>query len=491
MLLDRYVRFQKVDHGVNKFTNKSANIKDFCNENRSKFEHDTPGDSVTEVESQLEAHERYEARLAQYKPVLETLRALSKEITKESEHEDAPGIAQKMSELDMMVSALEKFGDEHKSELSAALDRQRALLAACKAFDKAVDEFDFDIDQLSEQVNEPAAGPSLAEMESMLSTTIPGLQSEIAALAEKCSALTSTANELAETGKRPDAPANVQELVERCSKLRSDADNSVAMWEKMLDSEKQKDALCMQFADAAKVLASHCDAEKTALDNATKSGSAEEQLAAVKAISEKHNSGEGPCASLLGMGEDSLASLQSACDDAGIVVNPYTPHTIYTLTATWEELGKALKNTEDDLAAQILATKAVEVPAERLREIQEVFAFFDQDKDNKLNLQELREGCRGVGIDLEDDEVERRMRAKVGDVMEFNLDQFVEFMLEEIKTGASKDDVIRAFTILSGGEKISNECINSVFKEKWLVDYLLENIVDGDYNAFTDDVFSR
>jgi len=294
--------------------------------------------------------------------------------------------------------------------------------------------------------------------------------------------------------RNPGASEQAAEVAERVSELGSKAQECEAAWNALLDSERHKDKLCRDFAQAAEVLAGHCDKEQEGLKALSSIDDLEEKLNKIKELEKDHESGgDGDHTGLLGMEEGSLAFLQHECDNAGIVVNPFTPHTIYTLTATWEQLGKAIKAQKEAVQAQIMGGKELEIPAERLREIQEVFAFFDQDKDEKLNLQELKEGCRGVGIDMEDEEVERKMRARVGDLMEFDLSNFVAFMLEELKSGCTLEDVLKAFSVLSGnGTIITNDQINQNFaQDDDLKSYLLENIKEGDYTAFTHDLFSR
>jgi hypothetical protein len=136
-----------------------------------------------------------------------------------------------------------------------------------------------------------------------------------------------------------------------------------------------------------------------------------------------------------------------------------------------------------------MAKKALEIPPEQLREIQEIFGVFDQDRDGKLRLADLREACLGAGIDLEDAELEKRMKARKSDML-FSLEDFIAFFVAEVQTGDSEADVLEAFKAVGG---LAPEQIQATFTpvSKDLADYLAANIRDGDFASFTRNLFTR
>jgi Ca2+-binding EF-hand superfamily protein len=122
-----------------------------------------------------------------------------------------------------------------------------------------------------------------------------------------------------------------------------------------------------------------------------------------------------------------------------------------------------------------------------------VYEFFDVGRLNAMSLQQLREACKGAGLDLDDDEVEARMRARKPSML-FTLDDFIALNLEELQTGDSKDDVVAAFRAIGGGgsSTLSEDQINTLFmSDPEVAEYLRNNLNDEDFASFTDKLFTR
>jgi hypothetical protein len=150
-----------------------------------------------------------------------------------------------------------------------------------------------------------------------------------------------------------------------------------------------------------------------------------------------------------------LGEAALACEDAHVAVNPHTPHTVNGLRGSLEALERVLKRADEALTAQVVNDQAGAATPEQLKEIREVFDYFDEDHDDSLDLQELIEGCKGAGFDLEDDEVERKLKAlncarDAEGELRCDFEQFATFMLAELQTGDGAQAVRGAFQQLSG-----------------------------------------
>jgi hypothetical protein len=184
------------------------------------------------------------------------------------------------------------------------------------------------------------------------------------------------------------------------------------------------------------------------------------------------------------------------CEDLAVVINPYTPETIFTLRSQWDEVGKAYKQARNIAEKAILDKAGMELTPEQIAEIREVFDYFDEDKDGALTLKEFQDGCQGMGVVQDADTLEAQYQ-KIGSGKPLSFDQFSAFMVDQMKTGTSLDDVIAAFRSLASGDSISEDAVGQHFgaREDY-ADYLLANMPgaeDGnrDFVAFTHQLFTR
>ena len=74
-----------------------------------------------------------------------------------------------------------------------------------------------------------------------------------------------------------------------------------------------------------------------------------------------------------------------------------------------------------------------------------------------------------------------------------NFEQYSQVMAAQLTSGATKEDVLTAFKELSGGKtKISGPKVKRFFaKEPPVFDYIQTHMKDGNYTAFTEDIFTR
>ena len=72
-------------------------------------------------------------------------------------------------------------------------------------------------------------------------------------------------------------------------------------------------------------------------------------------------------------------------------------------------------------------------------------------------------------------------------------EQYAAVMEAQLTSGASKADVLSAFADLSDGKpKIGNAKVKRFFgNEKPVFEYITSHMEDGNYKAFTEDIFTR
>lgn len=482
-MLDRYLNFRAADHAVAKFKAKSATVNVWLDEKLAVFAQGVTGSSVPQLETELEVHASYENRLKLYQSVVEDLRQIVAKAEAVEGHAGVAEASQGMRALEDKMSTCETHGNQHRTALEAALETEKALVAKEKIYLTRIDELDFTIDQLEERAGEDITGATKVEMDE--------LEQELASIEQKVQGAQITLDEvsaLAEeiSSKRPDAKDHCAQQRSRLESLRSKMGTLQSDLGSVLQAEQRRDELSQTFANLAGAFADYCDGQRSALGGV--SGSLEEQKEAIAKL-RADTTGEGST------GAAKLAELEKAsqeCDDAQVVANRYTTHTIFSLRNNYDQLLKDMKRADEALSAQLMAQKSLEIPPEQLKEMQEIFNVFDQDQDGKLRLGDLREACLAAGIDLDDRELESRMRARSSNML-FTLDDFIAFFVDELKTGDSKEDVIEAFKAISSTGSVSPEQIQQSFgsSNPDLANYLQTNMSDGNYVTFTEELFTR
>jgi len=482
-LLDKYARFLQVDNEVSKFSGRAASMKTYLNEQGTKFSKPIPaGMSLTQLESEVEALDSADSRLAQYGEVLAELQTSANRVQElgKGEHEACAVVASQISELESQLQSVTAASAQYRSALMAAVEAERELVNLERAFKRNSDALDFQLDQLETLANQDVVVSSAADV-TLLTQQLGGLRAD----ADKCK---STTAQLAADAKKLQArnPAPAKHVAEEEARLKSieqTLKNRETLLKDRLAEETAKDALRTKFANSANALAPKLDAATSELANVK--GELAKQLEQVRALREKLG---GAIKSEL----DSVDAVAMECDAAGVINNPKTPHTIFSLKAQHNQLLKAASEEEQSLNAQILAKQALEVSPEQIKELQEVFNFFDEQKTGTIDLNELKEACTGAGIVLAEDEIERRMKERKPD-MRFTLDDFTAFMLAELKSGDTIDHVTSAFKeIADGADELGPSQLDSAFQtEPDLKQYISERMADGNYKRFIEELFSR
>ncbi len=475
-ILDVYGRYQQVDREAAKFLRSANTIESWLDNNNKVFQEGIVGSSLQEIESNIENHENYERRLEQIKNICQNLHTASLRIETLSggQHQSGQIVTSRMNEIDELIKKVEEIGNEYLIKLKNARENAKSLIDLKRKFNKLIDDFGFDIDTLQESADEEIVkSSSLKEVESGIET-YSSEESKLKSMENEISNIESLANQIGE-----------QEYIDKSSNERNRYNELLTKFneksealKQSLEIEKGKESLRKSFAEISNTFALKCEKIKHELANS--SGSLENQLESIRKTGN----------SLLSFDDDinNINKLSDECDNANIIGNPYTAHTYNTLKATIDQLKKTISEQESSINAQIMAKKALEVSPEQLKELADVFHFFDKDNTGKLGFEEVKEACQGAGIDLPDDEVKRRMIARSSN-MEFTIDDFVSFMLEEIKKGDTAEDVLRAFNELGGssGEGLST----SLQAQPDLLEYIQTNKGSKDFATFTKELFSR
>ena len=202
-----------------------------------------------------------------------------------------------------------------------------------------------------------------------------------------------------------------------------------------------------------------------------------------------------------------MAQCQAAAEavtEAGIVDNDKSAESIHSITAMFDALRATYQGAQQSLSASLLAARDEHITPEQLKEITEVFEFFDKDGDKVLDLDEFHSCCTGLGMIITAESAEARMKELDSDGSGvINLEEFTGFMMARlVEPGHTKSDVLSAFDDLSEKQPyLSTTMLTRTFDDAQYFDYLTTNMpsveVEGEDSAcftfgdFVEELFTR
>lgn len=507
-LLDRLTKFQRADAETSRFAAKAKNVGPWLDEKLAFFaeaaEHADEVEGAHALETRKEAHVLFQKRFEQYAPLLIKMRKMADAVPEYAPgHAQAARMAEEICTLEIKSHDVDDAGAAYLENVESGLARENELLRLGRDFDKDSEQLQFDLDQVHEDLSVQLGGGVTVDTDSIRDATVQlvPLKVVLENCASRVASLESIAEALAGPGaaRRPEAAEVAAHLRSHCDERVEQMNNHKENLAGLLEKEEAKDVACLHFAKLAEEFQSFCS-EQTAQNADDTEGTDD-----VQSLEEQQAELRARMADCAERAEPLLAGLEeadAACEAACVVVNPHTGSTMNGLRGVFDTLNKVLRRTDESLTAQILANKSTEVSPEQLKEIKEVFEYFDEDKSGELDLHELIEGCKGAGFDMTDGEVEKKLRELGGKNADgelyCNLDQFTQFMLDQLQTGDGAVDVLEAFKELTGAsDTITAGSVDRLFGSlNGVAPFMHEHmpVAEGkegyDYSLFTAHLFT-
>lgn len=501
-LRDLFLKFQDADFAADKFDAKADKFERWADEKNDIFEEGDFGQGVVGAEVCQNSYDIYKDQLVKYQAACSDLNDIASECEKVPEFEKTAGVVDRNATVQEKLNTLVENGNTYDEAMTKHLnaEKRKAELEAIVAKNGAIALYDSE--DIEERITEPVVAGQVQSISEKLEELQGPLSKEITNLSERVLQLKKDMSELEELKKATEGGDNAEPALRRASStgamnvqisvLCNNDGALVTMNEErqtelnaLLSAEEQREQARKTFAESANAVKSDCAAKTKELG--TLGGEPEAQMEALEVLAQNHQESElmVPC-------EASSAE----CDKLGIVINPYTPETIFTLRSQWEELGKAYKTARNVCEKAIMDKKGTQLTPEQIAEIREVFDYFDGDKDGLLSLKEFQDGCQGMGMVMDEATSEDHYRALNGG-KELTFDQFSNFMVDQMKTGTTLDEVISAFRSLASGDTITDDVITQHFASRDdYAQYLGENMPtaeDGnrDFVQFTNELFTR
>lgn len=185
--------------------------------------------------------------------------------------------------------------------------------------------------------------------------------------------------------------------------------------------------------------------------------------------------------------------LQRACDAVGVTANPHTSDTPHSLHLQYDELKKLAHLVEDNVANAKAAEAASKLTPAQLKVIRRIFKQFDEDNSNTMGFDEFYQAANAMGLAIDEAKAKSLFNNATGDDGQMTFEQYSNVMEAQLTSGASKADVVAAFSDLADGKPtIAASKVKRFFaNNKPVYTYMTERMKDGNYKEFTEDIFQR
>ena len=317
------------------------------------------------------------------------------------------GVAEVVKALEDGFRAVDAAAQTYRGELVATQKAFCLLLDIVSRYNSGAIEFLFIVEDLLEELREPVMGSSVAAVETAIAKLESDTQATLNEVIRVYTQLDAWARELlaaAEAGKDEANAAfaryNLSALYERYQAADAAMTARAADLRARLAVEQDTESLRLEFAAGASQLVEYA-AETTVLVGQLPGDTLEAQLDALTEMA-----GPGYAARkarLEALADGPVAKL----DARGIIANPHTVETIFSLRATLEAVGEVFTNADEALRGQIMVQNAsAQVTAEQYKEIKDVFEFFDENRDANLDKQEFWSCATSLGLMFSETEVD-------------------------------------------------------------------------------------
>lgn len=490
---ERYARFQVLTNTLATLHAKASKLAQWIAKQEDLFAAAEYGHSWVEAETLIEGYKGFEDQLQHQKATLATLRTWTTEGGME-EHADQPAAVAALDDVQAKMDAMVANGQTYHDELQASLDKFKKLAVDIKHYHSKATEFEFACDEVSDELATPVPTTSMAAVQAVIDSFNGGVAAKKAAVDARLAELLELAAPLKEAGADAFKRFSTESLQGTIDALAEAMAARDAQLKAAMAEENEKDEMRKKFAELATDLKSYCTSKQAEVGALP--GSLEEQMAALEALKAEYTS----------TSEARIGAVKEAADALaakGVVNNEHTPETSNSLSAMWAELAKVYEGALESLQGQLMAAKSGELTPEQIKEIREVFEFFDEDKDDGLSPKEFHSCATGIGLMLTDEEAAEKFATidLSGDGL-IDIDEFSTFMIEQLKEpGHDRHDVAKAFADLAGDGCPEENCItpaqiNRFFQEDEDKEYMLSRMPDGpdgtkNFDAFVSEVFTR
>lgn len=449
---------------------RSLNIfaDELAHENSRQAEAGASLSSVSAALARINLFKAYEEEQASRKLSLDALQKLVNQLD-EMGCPTIDKIRKRFSALHAAVEALAAAAATYRSDLEAVLEKHKALDEERLDFAKRAEGLNRWLEESHDMLSEVLAVDNVYEADAVRAE-LDGFKSELAGHKVEAARLSEFEQQMDERkmGHNPYSRFRVEELMEKLGEVDAACvereSRLVAARVRIDEIDRDKKA----FADAAEKALAYIKGEKALLEGNVKGvlvlpddpdsiAKGKEKLAFLSEYAAK-SSERAEC----------LRESQALYDTlmaAGEMDNPYTRHSMASLTSALDQLEKLVRDFSNLVEGQ-LARAVASITPEQHAELREAFVHFDKSGDNMLNEVEFTAAMKSL-----DFEGAESMFTKFADVSHtinveptyddeggereercMTFDNFLSVVLQQFKDKDTMDGLIAAFRTLANGK---------------------------------------
>lgn len=263
-------------------------------------------------------------------------------------------------------------------------------------------------------------------------------------------------------------------------------------YEAELQRLQEEDTLCKRFADVIEPFSKAIVLRKASM-TAASGRSLQEQLRTAEECMASLEEDKFPFTY--------IRQLSTEIQDKGIASNRHTVLSEMDVKVQWDQYEQFLIRKKGQLEEDLEHQRTRGISKEVLKEIDETFQRFDEDRSGKIDKRELKQVLYSLGEEKTPGEIEQIIREFGNTDGGIEFDQFREFMLTIYGESDNKDAILQGFDRINRRPQDLHPA-SATFVHRMVIcmneadiEYIKSTApsLDGgyDYRAWVEDVFSR
>jgi len=446
----------------------------------------TQYDTVSALQGRLKVHETFFEEIASVEKSLNETKNIGQQII-DGKHEKSEEVANTSAELTEQQSAVKQAGENFNEQMSEQLRRLEEIIANSLELAKNNEALNMFLEDSAMALIEPVSASSVEDVDQYVANLnrIDEEHKSKGPIVERSKEIDGWLREQNADPKKY-SKYLISDIEERYNEARNQIDSRKVELDEEAVKQRQLSKLLQEFTTAANNYKQFIESQNTNL-NAELQGTLEEQLQELKQKGTE----------ALQQNETSYAELTDLIDqlEAADVVEQ-TTITLSEITTMYESLKTVVDKLTSAMENQILVNKSGNITEEQLKEFQEAFRHFDKDRDGNIDKKDFKACCQSLGEDIPDNILDKTFAEYDGNKDGLiSFDEFVDYMSKNLRVGGSYEDVIDAFSQLTGGaDFITEQQLRSVM-DKQEADFLLSRMPQTengyDYKAYLNETFGH